>query len=108
MTTKACIKCVKELPIENFRVTKKYKETVYRHSTCRECDRGRGRGFAGKINDDEKKALIAADWRKPLVDIRDECGLQMSAQAWYRFHRNGAVQNWRAQNVEKKDSLESL
>ena len=60
MTTKECIKCFKEFPIENFRVTKKYKETIYRHSTCRDCDRGHGRGFAGKINDDEKKALMAS------------------------------------------------
>ena len=109
MTTKECIKCVKEFPIENFRVTKKYKETIYRHSTCRDCDRGHGRGFAGKINDDEKKALMAADWRKPLIDIRNECGLKMSSQAWYRYNRNGDVQNWRTQNeIKTLDSSESL
>jgi hypothetical protein len=100
MTTKVCVKCNVDFAEQEFQVTKRYKGTVYRHSTCRECERGHVRGFAGKINDDEKKALLAVDWNKALVDIRDECKLQMGLQAWYRYNRTGAVKTWLEKSIK--------
>ena len=102
MTTKVCIKCNLPKPTESFKVTKKYKDTFYYHHTCRECERGHPTGFAGKISQEESKALIGvaaanvsfAKWDKPLADIHSETNLTMNLQAWYRYNRIGAVQAW--------------
>ena len=88
-----CKTCLKDKPLDCFTITRTYKGTVYRDwKKCKECRNGHEAGFAGKINADEKKRLLAADFENtPLTRICSQCMETMKYASFYRYWQKGMI-----------------
>ena len=93
---KTCVECKLDKEDDEFHVSHHTEAKTYRAKKCKLCERGRPKGFAGKISEEEKKALAAnkADYYDPDVSaatFHKKCGLKLGLQSFYRFDNLGQV-----------------
>ena len=88
-----CKTCQKDKPLDCFTITRTYKGTTYYDKKkCKACRNGHEDGFGGKITEDEKKALLAADFAtEHLTDICAKCMTTMKYASFYRYWKLGKI-----------------
>ena len=93
---KTCHECKVEKDEIEFNVSRHGESKTWTERKCKQCERGKPKGFLGKLTADEVKSLTAhkADYTDPNISASDfyrKCGLTMSLQSFYRYNRLGEV-----------------